>query len=118
MATTYVVQPGDSLWSIAEQFYGDGTKWTVIYEANRSTIGDNPENIQAGMTLTIPDLAVAPPPAGGQIYVTTDSDTLWSIAERFYGDGSQWPKIYQANAAVIGPDPNVIHGGMTLTIPA
>ena len=52
-----------------------------------------------------------------QIYVTNDSDTLWDIAARFYGDGAQWPAIHQANQGVIGGDPNVIYGGMTLTIP-
>lgn len=116
MATTYVTQPGDTLWSIAQQFYGDGTQWPVIYEANRATIGPNPEYIQAGWTLTIPDLSTTPP--AGQAYVTQPGDTLWSIAEQFYGDGTQWPKIYQANMAVIGPDPNVLHAGLTLQIPA
>jgi nucleoid-associated protein YgaU len=111
------------LWSIAEHFYGDGSQWPVIYEANRALIGDNPNAVQAGWTLTIPDLPTPPPPAPpppqpGQTYVTQPGDSLWSIAEQFYGDGSQWPKIYAANKQVIGDDPNAIYGGMTLTIPA
>jgi nucleoid-associated protein YgaU len=48
--------------------------------------------------------------------VTKDSDTLWDIAARFYGDGSQWNRIFEANRDVIN-DPNVIYGGMQLTIP-
>jgi nucleoid-associated protein YgaU len=122
MATMYVTQPGDSLWSIAQSFYGDGSLWPVIYEANRALIGDNPEYIQAGWTLTIPDqpaAPVTPPPAQpGQTYVTQPGDSLWSIAEDFYGNGALWPKIYAANKQVIGDDPNAIYAGMTLTIPA
>ena len=124
MATTYVTQPGDSLWSIAEKFYGDGTMWPVIYEANRAVIGDNPNYVQAGLTLTIPDAPASPsvpppvPPQSGQTYVTQPGDSLWSIAEKFYGNGALWPKIYAANKEVIGGDPDAIYAGMTLTIPA
>jgi len=31
---TYVVQPGDTLWGIAEQRYGDPNKYRLIAEAN------------------------------------------------------------------------------------
>jgi nucleoid-associated protein YgaU len=44
-------------------------------------------------------------------------DTLWQIAQRFYGDGSLWPTIYEANRAVIGSNPNIIRPGQVLTIP-
>ena len=36
--TEYTVQSGDCLWAIAKKQYGDGSKWTVIYNANKSTI--------------------------------------------------------------------------------
>jgi LysM repeat protein len=51
---TYTVQVNDTLPSIAAQVYGDATKWTLIYDANRSTIGDDPNVLQAGEELTIP----------------------------------------------------------------
>jgi nucleoid-associated protein YgaU len=54
MATNHITQPGDSLWSIAQRFYGDGNQWDAIYQANRGLIGDNPDNIQDGWNLTIP----------------------------------------------------------------
>jgi LysM repeat protein len=53
-AQAYTVQPGDTLPSIANQLYGDANQWTTIYDANRSTIGDDPNVIQPGTQLTIP----------------------------------------------------------------
>jgi len=50
---TYTVQEGDSLWAIAERFFGDGNSWTRIQEANSDQISD-PNAIQPGQTLRIP----------------------------------------------------------------
>ena len=52
-AQTYTVQSGDSLWAIAERFYGNGAEWTKIHEANREQV-PNPDLIQPGQVLTIP----------------------------------------------------------------
>jgi ABC-type amino acid transport substrate-binding protein len=53
---TYVVQPGDTLSKIAREYYGDAwaTSWRRIYEANRDVIGDDPGQLDVGMTLDIP----------------------------------------------------------------
>lgn len=51
---TYTVVKGDCLWNIAKKFYGNGSKYTVIYNANKSVIGGNPNLIYAGQVLTIP----------------------------------------------------------------
>ncbi|MCK8786361.1 LysM peptidoglycan-binding domain-containing protein [Roseomonas sp. NAR14] len=48
-----VVQPGLSLWRIARQAYGQGTRYTVIYAANRSRIRD-PDRIYTGQVLALP----------------------------------------------------------------
>lgn len=52
--TTHEVQPGDTLWDIAETYYGDGRKYPEIHDANRDLIGPNPDLIQPGWTLVIP----------------------------------------------------------------
>ena len=52
-AQTYTVEAADCLWNIAYEVYGTGTRWTVIYEANRDTIRD-PGMIHIGQVLTIP----------------------------------------------------------------
>ncbi len=50
---TYTVQKGDCLWNIAKKFYGNGSKYTVIYNANKDKI-KNPNLIYPGQVLTIP----------------------------------------------------------------
>jgi murein DD-endopeptidase MepM/ murein hydrolase activator NlpD len=49
----YEVIPGDSLWKIAEKFYGNGAKWRLIYEANKDKI-KNPNLIYPYQKLIIP----------------------------------------------------------------
>jgi nucleoid-associated protein YgaU len=51
---TYEIQSGDTLLSIAEQFYGDASQWRTIYDANRDVIGNNPDALKVGTTLKIP----------------------------------------------------------------
>lgn len=50
---TYTVVKGDCLWNIAKKFYGNGSKYTVIYNANKDKI-KNPNLIYPGQVLTIP----------------------------------------------------------------
>jgi nucleoid-associated protein YgaU len=52
----YTVKSGDSLWKIAarKDVYGDGNKWRKIYDANKKTIGKNPNKLKVGMKLVIP----------------------------------------------------------------
>ncbi len=53
----YAVVTGDTLWDIAIEFYGDGVKWPIIYEANKEVIGDNPNLILVGQVLCIPEIS-------------------------------------------------------------
>lgn len=52
-ATMYTVQSGDTLWKISEEHYGDGSKYTVIFEANKPMLSD-PDKIYPGQVLRIP----------------------------------------------------------------
>ena len=51
---SYVVVKGDSLWKISQKFYGTGTKYDLIYDANRDKIR-NPNAIFIGQELVIPE---------------------------------------------------------------
>ncbi len=48
---TYTIKPGDYLWNIAKEVYGDGTKYQRILDANP---GLNPDNMKPGTTIVIP----------------------------------------------------------------
>ena len=54
-ANTYTVQSGDTLWSIADKHYGDGSKYLEIFEANRGLL-ESPEHIVPGQQLVLPKL--------------------------------------------------------------
>jgi nucleoid-associated protein YgaU len=53
-AGSIVVQPGNSLWRIARAVYGAGTRYTVIYQANREQIRD-PDEIYPGQVFALPE---------------------------------------------------------------
>jgi nucleoid-associated protein YgaU len=61
-------------------------------------------------------------PGGGdawsaeQWHEVAKGESLSKIAERYYGDGSLYPKIFEANKDVL-KDPNKIRVGQRLRIP-
>lgn len=50
---TYTVKKGDCLWNIAKKFYGNGSAYTKIYDANTNKIAD-PHWIYPGQVFVIP----------------------------------------------------------------
>ena len=50
-------------------------------------------------------------------YTVRAGDSLWAIAVQAYGNGAEWPRIYDANKQVIGNNPNLIRAGEVLHIP-
>lgn len=51
--TRIVIQPGNNLWKLSRDLYGQGRQYTVIYEANKDQIR-NPSLIYPGQVITAP----------------------------------------------------------------
>lgn len=111
---TYVVQPGDTLSSIAQAELGDGGRWPQIFALNRDQISD-PDLIVAGQVLRMPDPASNDPVP--QVYKVRHGDSLSKIARKQLGNADRWPDIFELNRDVIN-NPSVIFPGQFLLLPA
>jgi len=101
--TVYVVQPGDTLYSIARRF---GTTVQAIAQANHII---NPNRIYVGQRLVIYGTP-GPQPCTG-IHIVRYGETLTSIARRY---GTTVWTLAQMNHLV---NPNVIYAGQRLRVP-
>jgi len=107
--TTYIVKPGDTLQSIANQF---GLSLAALVEAN-------PQLVQANMNLKIPvpdnttppSGPAVPPPPSGRTYTVKAGDTLSGIAARF---GTTVGVLVSLNNIL---NPNNIAVGQVLKLP-
>lgn len=125
LSKTHKVQKGESLWVIAENYYGDGFKWVDIATenkiANASIIEVDQELIipnldeqteQNDITTTVSDVQVSS--TESQQYTIEKGDSLWKIAVKVYGDGYKWVEIAKENKIIT---PNTIHSGNILVLP-
>lgn len=54
----HTVEKGDTLWAVSEKAYGNGSKYEIIFEANKPMLS-HPDKIYPGQVLRIPDLDAA-----------------------------------------------------------
>jgi hypothetical protein len=102
-SATYVVDHGDTLWSIAKHYYGSGTSWRTIYNANKAVIearakaawppnGYNGQGSQTGhwifpgTHLTIPGVHGTTPPSTSSTTKYLFCYTKADWVERYEGD--------------------------------
>ncbi len=137
-AGTYVVQRGDSFWSICFKFYGTPKYCRELEEYNRIrwrwlNPGASQEYVlHVGDVIELPSvqvleqLARAAAPSQqvqtgqsslpGDCYVVQPGDTLSGIARRFLSDAGRWIEIYKLNRHIL-TDPNYLRPGMELRLP-
>ena len=130
----YVVQPGDSSWSVAEESLGDGFRYVEIEAANNLS---HNQYLEVGQKLIIPQdeksensLEPAAKSRNQQIdkqvdqlltsegttYIIQPGNSLWEITQEHYGDGLLWSKVYQHNPH-LGKNPNLIYPDTKITLP-
>ena len=106
------VQPGDSLWKLAQQNLGDGLRWHDLLAANPAIV--DPNHIVAGSHIFLPSIASRFRTATR--ILVQKGDTLSEIAQAQFGHASYWSCIAQANPAI--RDANLIFEGQSLVLPA
>ncbi|SFE22648.1 spore coat assembly protein SafA [Thermoanaerobacter thermohydrosulfuricus] len=106
--TFYTVQPGDTMWSIANMF---GISLDCLIRANPQI--SDPNLIYPGQQICIPFYC---PPVSPEtcktIYTVKPGDTMWSIANMF---GISLDCLIRANPQI--SDPNLIYPGQQICIP-
>ena len=106
------LQPGDSLWKLAEENLGRGSRWPELLAANPGLV--DPSRIPAGTQIVVPakgsklkaDVRIA----------VQKGDTLSKIAKTQYGRAANWQCIAEANPQVANA--NRIYEGQELLVPA
>lgn len=139
---TITVQAGDSAWSLAEKYLGDGHKWKELVNANLDKVQPDGKSLKAGEApflepgwrLEIPgtenlseqELQAASAKASAKRYETVtvqEGQDIYSLAKEHLGDSSKWGEILYASTDFKQPDgsklsdPDEVQPGWTLRIP-
>ena len=117
--TTVTVQPGDSLWALAQEHLGDGRAYTQILDLNRDVLGGNERMLTPGTDLKIPTPQTAntqSPAETANTVTVKQGDTLSAIAADELGEAAEYPAIVDANRDQVS-DPDHIEPGWVLDIP-
>jgi nucleoid-associated protein YgaU len=96
----------------------------VTLSGNAATAADRDKALQLvkaveGVT-DVQDQIQIPASEQKKVHKVVYGDTLWGISEKYYGDGAQYMKIFEANKEVwknYNYDPNVLYPDWELTIP-
>lgn len=97
---------------------GQGVRaWTTSYHCRLDGGHAAPPPHQAPAKPQAPVKAPIAVVVKGERYTVKEGDCLWLIALAKYGRGEDWTKVYDANRAVVGGDPDLILPGQTLVLP-
>lgn len=100
----YIVQPGDTMYSIASMF---GVQLADLVKANPQI--KDPNTLYPGQTIHIPGAGQPSPPS--HFYVVQAGDTMYSIAAQY---GLTLAQLQKANPQL--KDPNTIYPGQVIYI--
>lgn len=109
-AKTYTMKDGDTLWELAQRFYGDPTLYPVFLEVNQIS---NPRTIPTGKVITVPNfddmkkIANEPDPAKRKALITqAQSGSSSSTSSSNSNSSSSNTNSAGSNSAPSGPYPS------------
>ena len=108
---TVTVRSGDTLWKIAQENLGHGSRWPEVLAANPAIA--SPEALKTGMQINLP--ADVRAPRASKVKVNA-GDTLTKIAQAQYGKAGYWRCILNGNPSLT--DANRIYEGQELVLPS
>jgi nucleoid-associated protein YgaU len=106
----YQVTKADATWeSLAKDLYGDATKAGVLRHNNEGLTAPTgsvfvPAKDELGVAASVRTVEVL------------QGESLWQVAKRTLGKGSEWKAVWEANRDVIA-DPDLLAPGTVLKIP-
>jgi nucleoid-associated protein YgaU len=128
------VQQNDSLYKIANKYYGDESKWLLIFNANRDKLPDR-NSLKIGTELFIPEektiiqstkeetiiptlmqMTEVEDTKSSKRHTIQKGDSLYKIALKYYNDGLKWNKILEVNKEII-KNQNSLPVGAEIEIP-
>jgi nucleoid-associated protein YgaU len=130
---THRVQPGDSLASLAQTYYGNAKYAKFLAESNPGIT--DPTKLALGQTVKIPPLPAdidsklanaapaktttpATTAAGGKrTYKVKSGDSFYKIAKDQLGNAERWKELLALNKTLVHGDPTALQPGQTLVLP-
>ncbi len=131
---THRVQPGDTLSSLAQEYYGDVRYSTFLVESNRELT--DPNVLRSGTIIRVPALPadgttrlatnrtnptvghVEPQVSSGKRYYTVrPGDSFYRIARTELGNASRWKELLALNSSLVHGDPTSLQPGQRLLLP-
>lgn len=100
----HTVNAGETLWYIAEKYLGNGSRYREIMVLNNLSN----DVICEGQELKIP----LENTQNYKTHIVEKGETLWSIAEKYFGDGKKYEEIKKIN----GLDEDTIYPNQVLKI--
>ena len=113
----YIVNKGDTLYKIADKFYGNGSRWEDIKYANKDlqelNLKENQEIIVPNVPIldNLDELSLFEEDGVEKVvYKVKWGDSLYEIASKIYNNGKEWDRIYKNNKNTITTTTDLIVG--------
>jgi nucleoid-associated protein YgaU len=94
------VQRGESWWKLAKRYLGSGAQWPELRRLNAEVNGP-PELLKLGTIVLVPENGKMREGSTKRSITVKKGDSLWSLAREYFGRGSAWPCLANANPQIL-----------------